>query len=136
MLWVELLIRKVGSEHQKGVAIHHRVIAGGEAEKPRHADVEMVVVLDKFLATQRVHDRRSQFAREFNQLLVSSCTTCSSKNRRFLRVIQKSCQSCDFFTGRTHPRPRLRKLHTPPTFNGVSQGHVARYDNDGNTAAR
>ena len=49
ILRIELLIREIGAEHQQGIAVHHRVIAGRKAQQPRHADVVRVVVLDEFL---------------------------------------------------------------------------------------
>ena len=57
VLGKELLVRKVRSDHQQKIAVHHRVIAGRKSEQSGHAHVERVVVLDEFLSPQRMHDR-------------------------------------------------------------------------------
>ena len=50
VLGKELLVRKVRSNHQQKIAVHHRVIAGRESEETGHAHVERVIVLDELAA--------------------------------------------------------------------------------------
>jgi D-arabinose 1-dehydrogenase-like Zn-dependent alcohol dehydrogenase len=38
------MIRKVSSDHQQEVAVHHRVIAGGKSQQSGHTHVEWVVI--------------------------------------------------------------------------------------------
>ena len=62
VLGIKRLIGKIRSQQYQYIAIHHREVAGRESEQARHPDVERIVVLDKFLATQGVHDRRLELA--------------------------------------------------------------------------
>ena len=71
---------------------------------------------------------------DLDQLLMSSGAASSGENRRFLRVIQNSCQFRDFVIGRTHSWLGLRKMQTRPLFDGISQGDITRNDHDGNAA--
>src|SRR4029077_18166957 len=59
--WEKLLIRKVSANHEQGGAVHHGVVTGGKSEKPSHADMKRVVVLDELLPAQRMHDRGVEF---------------------------------------------------------------------------
>src|ERR1700723_4386080 len=68
----ELLIGKVGADHQQRIAAHHCVITGRESEQASHAYIERVVILDELLAAESVHDGSLQLARELNQFTVSS----------------------------------------------------------------
>src|SRR6266849_8504103 len=54
LLGVEVLIRKICSEHKQHIAVHHGAIAGRESEQDCHTDVEGIVILDELLATQCV----------------------------------------------------------------------------------
>src|SRR6266404_3640222 len=58
----ELLVWKVRADHQQDFAIHYGDVAGRESEKPGHADVEGIVILNKLLATQSMHDGSLQLA--------------------------------------------------------------------------
>ncbi len=92
VLGIELLVRKIGSDHQQHLTVHHGVIARGKAEQAGHTHIERVVILDELFATHRMHNRGVQFARERDQLLMSSRTARSAKNRCFCRVVQHLCQ--------------------------------------------
>src|SRR6202035_3296568 len=83
-----------------------------------------------------MHDRGFQYARECDQLVVSSGATGSGKNRCFLRVVQNSCQLRDFVVGRTHNRLCFCKVQTRPSFDGISEPDVTRHGYDGNTTSR
>src|SRR6266851_2421365 len=88
VLGKKLLIREIGADHQQGVAVHHGEITGGKSKQAGHADVKRIVVLDKFLAAQRVDDRRVQLAGERDQLGVSSGTTCAGEDRDLFRIVK------------------------------------------------
>ena len=68
VLGKELLVRKIGSDHQQQVAVHHRVIAGRKSEQAGHAHVKRVVVLDELLPAHRMHDRGLQLAGELRSI--------------------------------------------------------------------
>src|SRR5580658_8863327 len=80
VFWIKLLIGKISSEHEKNFAVHHRVIAGGEAEQPRHPNVIRIVVLDEFLAAQRVHDWRVQPFGQCYELSVRALTASPAQD--------------------------------------------------------
>ena len=50
-------VREIRTEHQQGVAVLHRPVAGRIPEQPGHPDVVRVVVLHPLLAAQGMHDR-------------------------------------------------------------------------------
>src|SRR5260370_953741 len=52
----ELLIRKVCSNHQQHIAVHHGVIAGGETEQTCHTHIKRIDVLDELFPPHRVYD--------------------------------------------------------------------------------
>jgi hypothetical protein len=56
----ELLVRKVGPDHQQQVGVHDRMIAGRESEQAGHPDVKRIVVFDELFPAHRVHNRRIQ----------------------------------------------------------------------------
>ena len=57
---IKLLIRKIGSQHQEGIAVHDGVVAGRKAKQARHPNIIRIVVFDVLLAAQCVNDRRLQ----------------------------------------------------------------------------
>ncbi len=61
--WIELTVWKISAEHQENVAIEHGVVARREADQSSHADVERIVPLHMFLASERVHDGSLQAVR-------------------------------------------------------------------------
>src|SRR6266478_8923928 len=52
MLRKKLLIREIGTDHQQGVATHHREITGGKSKQAGHTDIERVIVFDELLSAQ------------------------------------------------------------------------------------
>jgi hypothetical protein len=56
VLGKELLVWKVRADHQQDFTIHYGDVAGRESEKPGHADVERIVILDELLAAQSMHN--------------------------------------------------------------------------------
>src|ERR1035438_1753434 len=89
-------------------------------QKPGHTDAEGVVVFDKLLAAQGMHDGRLQLSREFDQLPVSSRAAGSRQNGRFVRTVQNSCQLREFVIGRANRRLRCVNMQTRPLLDGIS----------------
>ena len=85
----ELAIREIGAEHQKHVRVHHRVIAGREADEPGHADIVGVVPFDVLLAAQRVDDRRLQGLGEGKDLRMRAGAAAAAKQRHALGVEER-----------------------------------------------
>src|SRR5258705_3746143 len=52
----ELIVGKVGAEHEENVAVLHGVVAGAESDQAGESYVVGVVVLDKFFAAEGVDD--------------------------------------------------------------------------------
>src|SRR6266403_3659420 len=84
----ELLIREIRADHQQSVAVHHRKVTGGKSEQASHADIKWIVVLDEFLAAQRMDDWRVQLAGDRDQLGMGFGTTRARENRDLLRIIK------------------------------------------------
>jgi hypothetical protein len=86
---------------------------------------EGVVVFDKLLAAQGMHDGGFQLARKFDQLLVSSGAAGSGENRRLLRVIQNLRQRA-ISSSEGHTVASARENAARPLLDGISQSYVAR----------
>jgi hypothetical protein len=74
VLWVELLIWEVRSQHEQRIAIHHGVVAGRETKQPGHPNVIRVVVLDKLLTAQGMNNGCLQPLGHCNELHASPFT--------------------------------------------------------------
>src|SRR5580658_3932422 len=81
VFWIKLLVGEICSEHEQNFAVHHRVIAGGESEKPCHPNVIRVVVFDEFLAAQRVNNWRLQLPGQCYELRMRALTARAAQNR-------------------------------------------------------
>src|SRR5215470_4175447 len=68
----ELLIRKVGPQHQQHTAVHHCVIARRETKQTGHAHVEWVIKLDVLFPAHRMNDGSLEFCRQLKQFRVSA----------------------------------------------------------------
>src|SRR5260370_31210621 len=88
VLGIELLIGEIRSQHEQRIAVHHRVVAGRKAKKSGHPHVKRVVVLDKFLAPQRMDNRRLQPLGHCNQFRVSTLATRAAKNGHLARGVK------------------------------------------------
>jgi len=88
VLWVELLIGEVRSQHEQSVTVHHGVIARRKTKQPGHPYVIWIVVLDKFLAPQRMENRRLQPLRRCNQFRVSAFAARTAKNGDLACAVQ------------------------------------------------
>ena len=125
---VKLLVREIRPEHQESVCIHHGLIAGTEAEKPRHADIEGIVVFDELLAPHCMDDRSLQLSCHANQLRVCARTARASEDRYLPPSIQNLCESVNFLIAGTNARSWYGKLQTRPRRGCLLQGDVARQD--------
>src|SRR6202051_4218247 len=83
-----------------------------------------------------MHDWGFQRARQCDQLLMSFGAARSGKNRRFLRVIQNSCQLQDFVVGRAHRRLWFCKVQARPSLDGISEHDVTGPGYDRTAAPR
>ncbi len=99
---IELLVWKVCADHQQDFAIHYGDVAGRESEKPGHADVEGIVILNKLLATQSMHDGSLQLAGQFDQFVMSSGATRTAQNSDLVRPVQEVRKQVEFFGRRTN----------------------------------
>lgn len=64
------------------------LITGGEAEKPAHADVIRIIVLNKFFATQGVDNRGLQAFRDLEKLSAGAFTFRTTENRDSASCVQ------------------------------------------------
>ncbi len=132
----ELAIREVRAEQQQCVAILHRREAGREAEQPGHADIVGIVVFDKLLAAQRVHDGCLQFMCELYDLVVSPGAASATKQKSHAGRRSKSLQGR---AGLSRAAGRSRAAGSRPFRNRRCQGlqgHVARNDDDSHAFLR
>src|SRR5260370_3750498 len=102
LLRKELRIRKIRAEHQQRIAVHHRVVTGGEAEQASHAYVIWIVVLDELLTTQRVHNGSLKSGGQRDQSVMRSLATSAAENRDFLSAVEQLCRLAEFLIGWTN----------------------------------
>ncbi len=91
VLGIKGAIRKIGTEHDKGVAVFHRPVAGTEANQPGNTYVMWIVVLHEFLAAERVHHWGPQRLRETDQLGVRARAASPSQDRHPAGGVQHLC---------------------------------------------
>lgn len=75
------------------------MVAGREAKQSGHPYVIGVVVLDKFLATQRMDDRRLQSLGHCNQFAMNALTARSANNGDPARVVKNVSGIAKFIVG-------------------------------------
>ena len=68
----EGVVGEIGAEQDQQVGLMGRVVAGAVAQQPAHPDVVGVVVLDPFLAPQRVPDRARHLVGERHHRVVGA----------------------------------------------------------------
>src|SRR5437899_11393776 len=95
ILRIERPIWKIGTEHQEGIAILHGSVAGCKADQACHSHVVRVVVFDKLLATEGMHDRGLQFAGEFDDLCMGACAPGAAEQGYPRCLIEKVCEMSD-----------------------------------------
>src|SRR6478736_2520923 len=71
LLRIERPVWKIGTEHQERIAILHGSVAGRKADQAGY--IVGVVVFDKLLAAEGMHDRGLQFASELDDLCMRAC---------------------------------------------------------------
>ena len=96
---IELFIGEVGAQHEQCVALLDRPVSGREAEQPGHSHVVGVVVLDEFLAPQRVHDGGLQGTGELDDLVVRPLHPRPGENSHALGGVESVCGAVDLGIG-------------------------------------
>ena len=125
VLWIELLIGEVRSEHEQSVAVHHGVVARRKSEQTCHAHIERVTVFDEFFSPHRMYDWSLQLAGEFNQLGVCPGAARATKNGYFVRPIQQGRKGIDLIIRRAHGRLWRGKMKPRYLLNSLSHCHIA-----------
>ena len=85
----ELLVGKIGPEHQQHVAGVHGGVAGGKADEAGHADVIGIVVFDMLLAAERMHHRALQRLRELHQRSMRARAAAAAKQRHAIGRVEQ-----------------------------------------------
>ena len=132
VLWVELLVGQVGAEHEQGIAVLQRGVAGGEPEQTGHAHVIGVVVFDELLAAQRMDDRSLELLGDGEQLIVGTLGAGTGEDRRLLALVEGLGRGFDLGRSGDH----VRRVG-PDLLGGgidVGQADVAGNDEDGHAA--
>jgi len=96
---VELLVRKVGSDHKQHIAIHHCVVPGRKAEQAGHSHIVWIVVFDELFAAQGVNDGSLQALGQGNQLSVCARATRAAKDGNFACLVQNLRGVVEFLVG-------------------------------------
>ena len=132
LLRIERPVWKIGTEHQERIAILHGSVAGCKADQTGHSDVVGVVVFDKLLAAEGMHDRGLQFAGELDDLCMRACAPGAAEQGYPGCFVEKVCQMPDI--GLAWPQDR-RSGRYPFRNIGINlhQRDVARQHNDCNT---
>src|SRR5437899_7800388 len=94
-LRIERPVWEVGTEHQESIAIFHGSVAGCKTDQAGHPYVVGVVVFDKLLSAEGMHDRGLQFAGEFDDLRIRACAPGAAEQGYPGCLIEKVCQMLD-----------------------------------------
>src|SRR5258707_5068521 len=92
LLRIEHPVWKIRTEHQERIAILHGSVAGCKADQAGHSHVVRVVVFDKFLAAEGMHDRGLQFAVEFDDIRMGASAPGAAEQGYPGCLIEKGCQ--------------------------------------------
>ena len=96
----KLLVGKIGPQHQQHVAGVHGGVAGGEADEAGHADIVGIVVLDVFLAAERMHHRALERLGKLHQAVMGAGAAAAAEQRDAPGAIQQFGQRRQFRFGR------------------------------------
>ena len=99
---IELLIRQVGPQNQKGLGGHHGAVARGEPEQAGHPHVVGIVVLHPFLAAHRVDDRRLERLRDLQQFVMGARAAGAGEDRHVLAAVEDTGGASEILLGRDH----------------------------------
>ena len=132
----ELLVGKIGPEHQQHVAGMHRGIAGREADEAGHADVVGIVVLDVLLAAERMHDRALERLGQPHQAVMRAGTAAAAEQRDALGAVEEFGQRLQFAFGRPDDRRGRQQpgVRRDAALGRWTQRDVAGDDDDGDAA--
>src|ERR1700739_333410 len=132
---VEIPVGKVRAEHQQDFAIHHGVIAGRKSEQSCHAHVKGVIVFNKFLAAQGMHNGSLELAGNLDQFRMGSGATCATEDGDLFRSIQNFGKDVEFFIRWTNTGFLFVKTYTRP-LDGIFQSYIPGQHNYGNSTLR
>src|SRR5690242_3194033 len=62
----ELLVRKICTEHEQHVTVHHCMIARRKSYQSGHTHIKWIVIFDEFFPSHGVYDRSIQLACQLN----------------------------------------------------------------------
>ena len=133
---VKLLIGEIRSHHQQRVAVHHGVVAGGEAQQAGHAYVVGVVVFDELLAAQGVHDGSLQRAGQRDQFVMRSGAARPGQDGHLLSAVQLRGQQVQLFPAGNNLRLRVGEGDAAILVDGIGERHIAGDDDDRDTLLR
>ena len=131
---VELPIGKIRAQHQQQVAIEHGMIAGREADQSGHADVELIVVLDIFLAAQRMDDRRLDRLGQLENLIARTRAAGAAQQRDAAGAVEQPREPIDLARRRQHGRRQDRRPPGGLPALGLAQPDVAGQHDDRDAA--
>ena len=86
---IKVAIGEVGAQHDQGVAVHHGVIAGREADQAGHAHVEGIVPFDVLLAAQGVNHRRLKRLGQGQHLIMGAGAAAARQDGDLLGPVQQ-----------------------------------------------
>src|SRR5260221_2509404 len=81
LLRIERPVWKIGTEHQERIALLHGGVAGCKADQTSHSYAVRIVVFDKLLAAEGMHNRGLQFAGEFYDCSMRTFAASPADNR-------------------------------------------------------
>ena len=113
----------------------HRLVAGAVAEQPRHADVIGVVVLDPFLAPQRVAHRGLEPLGQGQDLVVGAGDATAAEQRDPPRLVDQADELIEHRIGGTGGGPLVQPIGVLQMgVAGLIVGHVPGEGDDSHPA--
>ena len=93
----ELLVGKIGAEHQEHVAGMHGCISRREANEAGHADVVGIVVFDMLLAAERMHHRAFEGLAQLHQRAMCACASTATEHGDLLGLVEHRGKRLELF---------------------------------------
>ena len=88
-LGVELAIGKIRPQHQQRVAVVHRIVAGGEADQPGHADAVGVLPFHVLFTPERVDHRALQLVAQRQKPIVRARAARAAQHGDAIGLVQE-----------------------------------------------
>ena len=128
---IELAVGEVRAEHQQHVAIARR-----KANQSRHADVKLIIPLDVFLASERMHDGRLQAIGQCKNVIMCVLASRTAQHGHAALAVEERGEAidvgalryCDRAAGQQAFCFRRRRV------GGRQKRYVARNDDDRDAA--